>query len=267
MHSHQTLTKMKSRKDCVSQQGFLCCNSSQSISNERKEEEAEKRRCPREKKELTLLEFMRKEMMGRERAGKDESFNGLQSFFGCVAQSVRTPFSANPNTIIVHLFRIMVQFRHNTTMAFHVLSSVKPHKEVTNRKLKDWKFLISEQEWGHDFILDFFFLNGVFFDCHSGHTLALWSVKANMPDKAAAPPQDQLHPLAVMLRFTTTAISQGPDLCRPHDFVSKLLSPHFKVSGKPRLPATTGERRMLCSHIIRSRMEEQIIGRKTIVDL
>lgn len=50
---------------------------------------------------------------------------------------------------------------------------------------------------------------------------------------------------------------QVPDLGRPHDFVWKLLSPHFKVFGQRRLPATAAERRMLCFHIIRSRTEEQ----------
>lgn len=35
-------------------------------------------RCPREKQELTLPEFVRKEMLGRERTGKDQTINDLQ---------------------------------------------------------------------------------------------------------------------------------------------------------------------------------------------
>lgn len=63
---------------------------------------------------------------------------------------------------------------------------------------------------------------------------------------------------AVVLRLATIArFFKVPDLRRPHDFVSKLLSPHLKVLGKWRLPAAVAKRRMLCFHIIRSSTEEQ----------
>lgn len=63
---------------------------------------------------------------------------------------------------------------------------------------------------------------------------------------------------AVVLRLATIArFFKVPDLRRPHDFVSKLLSPHLKVLGKRRLPAAVAQRRMLCFHIIPSSTEEK----------
>ncbi|CAB1428028.1 unnamed protein product [Pleuronectes platessa] len=65
-------TKMKSRRDCLGRQEFTCCNCSLSIekpiSHKRKEEEEEEERgrCSGDKQQLTRLEFMRKETLGRE---------------------------------------------------------------------------------------------------------------------------------------------------------------------------------------------------------
>lgn len=82
-----TSTKIKSRRDCLGQQEFLCCNCSLStqkpISHNQKEEEEEKGRCSREKQQLTLSEFMRKETLGRERTDKDQRVDELQGPFLC----------------------------------------------------------------------------------------------------------------------------------------------------------------------------------------
>ena len=83
-----TSTKMKSRRDCLGQQEFLCCNHSLSMqkpTSHKWKEEEEKGRCSREKQQLTLLEFMRKETLGRERTGKDQTGNELQGPFSIMA--------------------------------------------------------------------------------------------------------------------------------------------------------------------------------------
>ncbi len=91
-------------------------------------------RCLREKPELTLSEFMRKETSGRERTGKDQSLNDLQGLFGdsrlCLnnqnqasmnSESKNSDFKINlsPNQSVtfsyVHLLCYVLPICYNTT--------------------------------------------------------------------------------------------------------------------------------------------------------
>lgn len=61
-------------RDCLVQHAFLCCNSfcehAKAYFSQDKVETGRSGRCSREKRELTLLEFMRKEMLGKEKMAK-----------------------------------------------------------------------------------------------------------------------------------------------------------------------------------------------------
>lgn len=76
---------MESRWDFLGHEEFLCCNRSccmqKHISHKKKGGGARWGKCPGEQRELKLLEFMRKEALGRRGTCKDQALNDFQGFF------------------------------------------------------------------------------------------------------------------------------------------------------------------------------------------